>query len=70
MTVALIYMRVGERRVSEGKASIWRVITRRGPKVMPDEVRIIDDDLTGTTEDGVKSKIHTGIERDIQNLSV
>ena len=70
VTLALIWMRVDERRVANGKASLWRVMTRRGPKPRPAEIRMVDDDLTGTTEDGVKGKIHTGVERDVQNLDV
>ena len=70
VTLALIYMRVDERRVAEGKASLWRVMTRRGPEARTDEIGIVDDNLTGTTEDGLKGKIHTAIEGDVQNLGV
>lgn len=70
VTLALIYMRVDERRVADGKASLWRVMTRKRPKARPDEVGIVDDNLTGSTEDGLKGKIHAAVEGDVQNLGV
>jgi Iron permease FTR1 family len=70
VTLALIVMRVDERRVSKGKATLWRTILRKGPKIPKEGNGIVVEGPVEVRDDNIKKSPHTGIERDIQNLAV
>jgi hypothetical protein len=71
VTLALIVMRVDERRVSRGQATLWRTILGKGPKLSEDGAGVIVECPNDETiDDSIKKGAHTGIERDIQNLTV
>jgi hypothetical protein len=63
-------MRIDERRVARGQATLWRSMLGKGPKQV-DHHGVISE---GSSEEGVDSSIKKGIapgaERDLQNLTV
>ena len=64
-------MRVDEQRVAEGKASLWRTILRKGPKVSTPENNIIVDSPVDSKEDSIQRVAALkGVDRDIQSLAV
>jgi hypothetical protein len=69
VTLALIIMRVDEKRVSRGQATFWRTMQGKGPKDENDEIAAFDG-----SDDGAETSINkanlTGAAREIRNLTV
>jgi hypothetical protein len=65
-------MRIDEKRVGRGQATLWRHMLGKGPKPVTHHNGSISVD--GASEDGVdtsmKKGLEPGAERDIQNLTV
>lgn len=72
MTVALILMRIDEKRVSQGKATLWRTIRGKGPKVPTagSLSEVSDEGGVSGDESIAKEPNIVGVERDIQNLAL
>jgi hypothetical protein len=69
ITIALIIMRVDERRVARGQATLWRAMLGKGPRPTGREgtafVHVAEDEADGTLKN-----LPTGAERDLRNLTV
>ena len=64
-------MRIDERRVSQGKATLWRTLRGKGPKVPPPVETPSDVSVEGgvSVDDSIRKDPQImGAERDIQNL--
>lgn len=78
VTAALVIMRIDERRVSRGQASLWRTMLRKGPKQRGDATEhgavIVDEPIDSkdqiTEQKGAELEGIEGVERDLQNLTV
>ena len=70
MTVALIVMRVDERRVARGQATLWRTMLGKGPKQPGAEGTVFVQAADDESDTVLKRGLHTGAERDLQNLTV
>jgi hypothetical protein len=75
VTAALIVMRIDERRVSVGQASLWRTMLRKGPKTKNNEtengVSIIEEPNSSAEQiSEKKSPAIEGLERDLNELTV
>jgi hypothetical protein len=72
VTLALVLMRVDEKRVARGQATLWRRMLGKGPRPVVHHTGSISVD--GASEDGVDSSMKKGLEpgaeRDLQNLTV
>ena len=70
VTLALAVMRIDERRVADGKATLWRTLLRKGRKVSAKDVGpVVSGDLEGETS-SIRKGPQVGIERDLQNLTL
>jgi Iron permease FTR1 family len=75
VSAALIVMRIDERRVSLGKASLWRAMLRKGPKTKKNAtengVGIIEEPNSSAEQiSEKKSPAIEGLERDLNELTV
>jgi hypothetical protein len=72
VTVALIVMRIDEKRVSQGKATLWRTIRGKGPKVphLSTSSEASDESDPNSDNSIAKEPNIVGVERDIQNLTL
>ena len=70
VTIALIVMRIDERRVARGQATLWRAMLGKGPKLTGREGTVFvhgaEDEVDGT----LRKDLPTGAERDLQNLTI
>lgn len=70
VTIALIVMRVDERRVARGQATLWRAMLGKGPKPTGREGTVFVHGAAEYEADGTLKDLPTGAERDLQNLTV
>jgi len=67
VTLALIIMRIDEKRVSRGQATLWRALWGKGPKSTRDgHVAFADV----SDQNSINKANIAGVEREIQNLAV
>jgi hypothetical protein len=69
VTLALIIMRVDEKRVSRGQATLWRTMQGKGPKAKNDDIAAFD-----RSDDAADANINkanlTGAASQIRNLAI
>ena len=63
-------MRTDERRVVEGKATLWRTMLGKGPKLSDEGHGIIVQGPADSQDDNMKRVVQPGVDRDVQNLLV
>ncbi len=63
-------MRIDERRVAEGKATLWRTMLGKGPKGSDEGHGIIVDGIGDSGDDTAKNVVQSGVDRDVENLVV
>jgi hypothetical protein len=61
-------MRTDERRVIEGKATLWRTMLGKGPKVSDEGQGIIVQGAADAQDDTLERVAQSGVDRDVQNL--
>jgi hypothetical protein len=67
VTLALIIMRVDEKRVSQGQATMWRALWGKGPKPIRDGHAALAD---VSDQNSINKANIAGMEREIQNPAV
>jgi hypothetical protein len=71
VTIALIVMRIDERRVSIGKSTLWRAMLGKGPKLPKERNGVVVESLDNpVVEDNSKKGAITRVDREVQNLLV
>jgi Iron permease FTR1 family len=71
VTAALIIMRIDERRVVDGKATLWRTMLGKGPKGSEEAIEEGPvDAAVDATNDPPKDGAIVGVDRSIENLIV
>jgi len=72
VTITLIIMRIDERRIAMGKATLWRTLLRKGHKDPPPHgvADVLDDAEVAGPDDAIKNTPAVGVERDLQILVV
>jgi len=63
-------MRVDERRVARGQATLWRTMLHKGPKSTGRDSTVSVEGGDGEPDTILKKGVHRGAERDLQNLTV
>ena len=63
-------MRIDERRVAEGKATLWGTMMGKGPKGSDEGLGIIVDGMCDSGDDIAKDVPQSRVDRDIENLVV
>jgi hypothetical protein len=61
-------MRIDERRVAEGKATLWRTMLGKGPKVSDEGDGIIVQGPVDSQDDTVKTVAQSAVDRNVQNV--
>ena len=63
-------MRIDEKRVARGEATLWRTLLRKGPKKPSQDSRAEIFVTSEGADNGLNKDPHIGMERDLQNLTV
>lgn len=63
-------MRIDERRVVEGKATLWRTMLGKGPTVSDEGHGIIVQGPADSQHDIIKNVVQPEVNREVQNIDV
>src|SRR5271169_523703 len=68
VTLALIIMRIDERRVADNKATLWRTMLCKGPKGSEEGNGVVIESHNDSTNNSVIREPITRVEGDVENL--